>query len=91
MLAPRDRCRLAASLPARSQALRQARQPQADEVPVVLGELAGDPAPAAEVVRCAPMLLAAVHRCFWSAARAGAPEPAVKAPSAEPACQGLVR
>ena len=86
MLAPRDRCRLAASPPARSQALRQARQPQADEVPVVLGELAGDLAPAAEVVLCAPMLLAGT-----SAARAGAPEPAVKAPSAEPACQGLVR
>ena len=53
--------------------------------PVELGELVWDPAPAAEVGRCAP-----AHAAGTSAARANAPAPASGARSAAPAFRGLV-
>ena len=56
----------------------------------MLGELAGDPAPAAEVGSGAP-----AHTASTSAAMVDAPSPpdglAAGAPSAVPACRGLAR
>ena len=89
----RDRFHVAQSVPAGSQARRRAGQPPSDEVPVVLGELAGDQAPAAEVGRGAPAQ--AAHTASTSAAMADAPSPpaglTAGAPSAAPACLGLAR
>ena len=60
--------------------------PPTDEVPVELGELVWDPAPAAEVGRGAQ-----AHAVGTLAARASAPAPASGARSAAPAFRGLVR
>ena len=51
---PCNRRSLASLPPAGLQAQLRGGRPQADEVPVVLGELAWDPAPAAEMGCCAP-------------------------------------